>query len=52
LSVERSIPPRARARLRYDVAKLTDRHTGYPWFGTWPSCALTTFDTGATTHPR
>jgi hypothetical protein len=43
---------RARGRLRDDVAKLTDRRTGYPRFGTWPSSALTTYDTGAKTHPR
>jgi PelA/Pel-15E family pectate lyase len=38
--------------LLYDFAKLTDRRTGYTWFGTWPKATLATYDTWAKTHPR
>ena len=36
----------------YDFGALTDRRTGYTWFGTWPSAALSTYATWSRTHPR
>jgi PelA/Pel-15E family pectate lyase len=36
----------------YDFAQLTDRRTGYAWFGTAPSASLKTYATWAVSHPR
>jgi PelA/Pel-15E family pectate lyase len=36
----------------YDFDQLTDRRTGYSWFGTAPSSALATYATWALAHPR
>lgn len=36
----------------YDFDQLTDRRTGYSWFGTAPSATLKTYATWALTHPR
>jgi unsaturated rhamnogalacturonyl hydrolase len=35
----------------YDWNKLTDRRSGYGWFGTEPAAALATYDGWARTHP-
>ncbi|MBL0940021.1 MAG: pectate lyase [Gemmatimonadaceae bacterium] len=35
----------------YDHAQLTDRRTGYAWYGNWPSSSLRTFDTWSRTNP-
>jgi PelA/Pel-15E family pectate lyase len=36
----------------YDWNKLTDRRTGYAWFGTEPAAALRKYDRWSRTHPR
>jgi PelA/Pel-15E family pectate lyase len=36
----------------YDFGQLTDRRTGYAWFGTAPATTLKTYATWALTHPR
>jgi PelA/Pel-15E family pectate lyase len=36
----------------YDFNQLTDRRTGYDWFGTAPATTLKTYATWATSHPR
>lgn len=36
----------------YDFDQLTDRRTGYAWFGTAPSAALKTYATWSLAHPR
>jgi len=36
----------------YDFDQLTDRRTGYSWFGTAPAASLKTYATWSTTHPR
>ena len=35
----------------YDWDKLTDRRTGYAWFGTEPAAALTKYETWKQSHP-
>jgi PelA/Pel-15E family pectate lyase len=36
----------------YDFDQLTDRRTGYAWFGTAPAATLKTYATWAVAHPR
>jgi PelA/Pel-15E family pectate lyase len=36
----------------YDFGQLTDRRTGYAWFGTAPATTLKTYGTWSLTHPR
>jgi PelA/Pel-15E family pectate lyase len=36
----------------YDFNQLTDRRTGYDWFGTAPAATLKTYATWALSHPR
>ena len=36
----------------YDFDQLTDRRTGYSWFGTAPAATLKTYATWSITHPR
>jgi len=36
----------------YDFDQLTDRRTGYSWFGTSPATTLKTYATWALSHPR
>lgn len=37
---------------RYDLTLLTDRATGYAWFGSEAVPVLATSDAGAARHPR